>query len=264
MRIIYNSIFKKLYRPAPDSHKGQNGRLLVIAGSKKFHGALLLCIQTASRMVDMVYVYSTFENLELVKKLKSKIAVYINVLPKELWAMVDLVDAVIVGPGLVESKANIKLVEKLLKKYPDKKIIIDATALWHVNPNLLHKNCVVTPHSREFQNVFKCQPTAKNAQKMAKKYGCIIVLKGRYDYISDGKELWENKTGNVDMTKGGSGDVVAGLISSLATKNDLLLAAQAGIHLAGLVGDSLYKKSGTFYNAEDLIGELRKVWSKLG
>lgn len=263
MKIIRQSILKKLNKPLPDSHKGQNGRILIIAGSDKFHGALLLSVQSASRIVDMVYVYSTSENLKLVNKLKSKISTFIGVKKSEFWNTVKLVDAILIGPGLSETKENIKLLQNLLKKYPNKKIMIDATAAWHVDPNWLHSNCIVTPHSREFENIFKCKAKAKNVLKMAKKYNCVVTLKGRYDYISDGKNLWENRTGNVGMTKGGTGDVLSALVCSFSAKNDNVVATLAGIYLNGLVGDNLYKKVGVFYNAEDLIEVLGRIWKKL-
>lgn len=261
MQLLDENILKKLKKPDQASHKGQNGRLLVIAGSEKYHGALLMSMQTASRIVDMVYVHSP-ANVNLIEKLKSEIAVFINVLPGELWETIDLVDTILIGPGLEETRANKKLVEKILKKYPEKKVVVDATAFWHLDPLLLHSNCVVTPHSREFENTFKCEPNADNVLKMAKYYQCTVILKGKYDYISDGKELYENRTGNVGMTKGGTGDVVAGIVSSLLCTNDPLTSALAGIYLAGYVGDKLKEKVGTFYNAEDLIGELGKVWKE--
>ena len=261
MQIIDKNILKKLKKSDPSSHKGQNGRLLVIAGSEKFHGALLMAMQTASRIVDMVYVHSP-SNVGLIDKLKSEIAVFINVLHNELWETVELVDAILIGPGLEETRANKKLVEKILKKYPEKKIVVDATAFWHLDPLHLHPNCVVTPHSREFENTFKCEPNADNVLKMAKYYQCTVALKGKYDYISDGRELYENRTGNVGMTKGGTGDVVAGIVSSFLCKNDPLTSALSGVYLAGHVGDKLKEKVGTFYNAEDLIKELGEVWKK--
>lgn len=263
MEIIKADVLNRLIKPNPNSHKGQNGRVLIIAGSDKFHGALLLAIQSASRLVDMVYVHSVDANLKLIEKLKSEISVFISVDQSELWKTVDLVDVVLIGPGLEESRANKKLVEKLLKKYPEKKTIVDATAFWHLDPLLLHPNCIVTPHTREFENTFKCAPTPDNVLKMAKYYQCTVVLKGKYDYVSDGKELYENRTGNVGMTKGGTGDVLAGLITGFAATNNLLTSAQAGVYLNGLAGDKLFEKSGTFYNAEDLVGMLQLLCKNL-
>lgn len=263
MQIINSDILKALVKPNIASHKGQNGRILVIAGSDKYHGALLMAVKSASRIIDMVYVHSVDANLKLIEKLKSEIATFICVTAGELWETVDLVDAILIGPGLEESRLNRKLVERLLKEHPDKKVIVDATALWHVDPELLHPNCVVTPHSREFMNVFGCDPTEENVLKMAKYYQCKIVFTSATDIISDGKDVWLNKTGNEGMTKGGTGDVLSGLITGLSATNDLLISAQVGAYLNGLAGDRLKAKVGTFFNAEDLIGELGEVWKEL-
>jgi len=262
MQIIGQLILKQLRKPSSDSHKGDNGRILVIAGSEKYHGALLMAVQTASRVVDMVYVHSVEENLRLVNLLKNETCTFISVEAEELWETVDLADSILIGPGLPENRWTKKVTEKLLKKYPEKKVVVDATALWHVDPHLLHPNCVVTPHSREFEQVFACAPAADNVLKMAKYFQCVVVLKGKYDYVSDGKEIWENRTGNVGMTKGGTGDVLSGLIAALAAKNNLLASALAGAYLNGLAGDKLYEQKGTFYNAEDVIRSLGEVWGE--
>ncbi|OGH71195.1 MAG: NAD(P)H-hydrate dehydratase, partial [Candidatus Magasanikbacteria bacterium RIFCSPHIGHO2_02_FULL_44_13] len=242
MQTIDSSILKKLNKPDPTSHKGDNGRVLVIAGSEKYHGALLLAIQAASRIVDVVYVYTWEGNQRLVEQLKSEIAVFINIKSDELWEKVEQVDAILIGPGLSEDKNTKKILEKILKKYYHKKIIVDATAAWVVDPKLLHPNCVVTPHAVEFEHLFNCDPLADNVLKMAKYYQCVVVLKGKCDYVSDGKELYENRTGNVGMTKGGTGDVLAGLTAGFAAKNDQLTSALAGIYLSGLAGDKLFEK----------------------
>jgi NAD(P)H-hydrate epimerase len=262
MQIINKNILNSLYKPSKASHKGQNGRILIIAGSEKFHGSLLMALQTASRVVDMVYVYSP-SNESLIKKLKTEISVFINIFSNELWETINLVDAILIGPGLAENRENKKLVEKILKKYPEKKVVIDATAFWHLNPLLLHLNCLVTPHSREFANTFACEPTPDNVLKMAKYYQCTVILKGKNDYISNGRELWKNTTGNVGMTKGGTGDVLAGLAVALLSKNDVLTSALSATYLTGLAGDELYKKFGTFFNAEDVIKSLGEIWGKI-
>ena len=263
MKIIDKTILTKLKKPLPNSHKGQNGRILIIAGSKKYHGALLLTVQAASRIVDMVYVHSSDNNMKLINKLRSEIAAFIAIGKKELWDTIALVDSIIIGPGMPETGDTVGLVHDILHKHPEKKIVVDATALWHVKPSCLHKNSIVTPHSREFINVFGVEATARNVRDMAEKYGCVVVLKGAVDYISDGHELYANKTGNVGMTKGGTGDVLAGIIGALSATNDILVSALAGAYLNGLLGDRLYKKAGVFYNAEDLIGESGKLWKEM-
>jgi NAD(P)H-hydrate epimerase len=120
----------------------------------------------------------------------------------------------------------------------------------------------MTPHSREFEQVYKCSPTAEHVQEMAVEYGGVVVLKGATDYVSNGRELYENVTGNVGMTKGGTGDVLASTIASFACSNDNMISACAGVYFIGAVGDRLYEKKGTFYNAEDLIEEMGDGWKK--
>lgn len=260
---VEKTIFQQLRTPHPESHKGQNGRVLIIAGSNTFHGALLLAVETASRLVDMVYVHSTKENLTLVKKLRSEISTFIAVGEKNLERTIEMVDAILMGPGLPECDETIALVHTVLSKHRDKKTVVDATAMWHVKPEYLHDNCIVTPHSREFENVFGIAATGENVLAMAKKYKGIVTLKGRIDYMSDGETLYENHTGNVGMTKGGTGDVFAGTIAALLATNDMLTATLAGAHLVGLAGDALYEKKRTFYNAEDLIESMGDVWKSV-
>ncbi len=256
------TILERVNRPEPETHKGQNGRVLVIAGSNKFHGSLLLTVQAASRIVDMVYVHSVTSNMELIQELRSEIATFIAIGKSELEHILELVDCIMIGPGLEESEETVALTKHVLTKYTHKKTIVDATSFWHLDPQWLHKNCIVTPHSREFENTFKCAAIRENVQPMAKKYNCTIILKGSTDYISDGDQLFENNTGNVGMTKGGTGDVLVGVVGALAATNDLLTAALAGTYLNGLAGDRLYERAGTFYNAEDVIAELGRIWGE--
>ena len=263
MQKIDKNIFQNLKKPDPKSHKGQNGRMLVIAGSDKFHGALCLCIQVASRMVDMVYVHSVERNLKLIDKLQQEISVFIGVPEAELWETVALVDSILIGPGLEESDDVKEITENLLKEFPEKKCVIDATALWHVNPKLLHKNCVATPHSREFEHTFGMSANAENVQRAADKFDCTVVLTGATDYISNGKDTWENRVGDVGMTKGGTGDVLSGMVAALSTTNDLITSTLAGVYLNGLAGENLNRQVGTFYNAEDVVEELGKIWKEI-
>ena len=128
-----------------------------------------------------------------------------------------------------------------------------------LDKKLLNKNCVVTPHKEEFEILFGEKATKEEAVKSAKKYGCTVVLKGIEDFVTDGTRLKINRTGNAGMTKGGTGDVFAGLIAALACKNDLFLAACAGVFINGLAGDRLKEKVSYYYNASDLVKEIPKT-----
>jgi len=257
MPLIGPKEIKSLKKPKPHSHKGDNGILLIIGGSKQYHGAPLLAAKTASKIVDLVYFSSVPENNRLINEMKSKLCEFITITRKEILSYAKKSDAILIGPGLGTGNAEKKLTNELLKKYSDKKFVLDAGALKILNKQYLGKNCIITPHANEFRSLFKIKATEANAKKIAKQYNGIIVLKAKKtlgkDLIISPNRVSYNTSGNQGMTKGGTGDVLAGLIAALATTNDLYLAACAGTYLNGLAGDRLKKKVSYYYSASDLV-----------
>lgn len=261
MKKISKDIFKKLYKPPKDSHKGQNGKLTIIGGSRLFHGASLWALKIASRIVDMVFYSTVKENEELTRQLKSEIYDFICVSRDKVGDYIKESDAVLIGPGLMREEYTTKLTKDLLFKFSQKKWIIDAGSLQMMDREWLKKlpQVIITPHSKEFETLFKKKAGAEKVAEMAKSYGCVIVLKGKTDIVCSPKECALNTTGNAGMTKGGTGDVLAGLIAALACKNDPFLSTCAGVYINGMAGDRLYKKVGPFFNASDLCDELPQV-----
>ncbi|TAN33499.1 NAD(P)H-hydrate dehydratase [Patescibacteria group bacterium] len=253
---------KKLYQPPRKSRKGENGIVLIAAGSEKYHGSLILCATMAAKLVDLVYVYASKENFALIKKLREGLAEFIRVEerdPDSVGMTVWNSDAILLGPGLMPNEKTKKLVNGILRAFPEKKIVLDAGALRVVDLKLLHKNCVLAPHAGEFQAMFKKKATAQNARLISKKYPGVIVLKGWQSYVCQNGKVWCNVIGNQGMTKGGTGDVLSGLIVGLLAKNEPLLAAGAGLYANGAAGDALWKKFGFNYSASELVDEVRKV-----
>ncbi len=259
MRKVSPKDFKKLYKPPKDSHKGENGRLLIIAGSEMYHGASILPLKVASRIVDLVYFSSIPRNNEIVNRMKSDLTDFITIPRIKLWKYIEKVDCILIGPGMGKGWRTRRITRKTLKKYPKKKKVLDADSLKVIKPELLNKNCIITPHLKEFEILFKLKPNEKNAKKMAKKYGCVIILKGVEDLICSSEKCKINTTGNEGMTKGGTGDVLAGLISALACKNDLFLAACVGSFINGKAGDRLKKEVSNYYSAFDIAEEIPKT-----
>ncbi len=259
MKKITKADFEKLYRPPKTSHKGQNGKLTVIGGSRLFHGASLWALKIASRIVDMVYYSSIPSNNKIAEKLKSQIFDFICVPRKEVKDYIEESDAILMGPGLMRAEETKRITRQLLFAYPGKRWILDAGSLQMMEAEWLKKlpKVIVTPHLKEFEKLFGVK--AKDVGKKAKEYGCVIVLKGATDYVCSPEKCAYNTTGNEGMTKGGTGDVLAGLIAALACKNDLFLSACAGVYINGLAGDQLYKKVGPFYNASDLCDEVPRA-----
>jgi NAD(P)H-hydrate repair Nnr-like enzyme with NAD(P)H-hydrate dehydratase domain len=171
------------------------------------------------------------------------------------------------------------LVNAILEKYPDKKFVIDAGALQMVNPKLLNKNHIITPHIKEMADLGQ---RATSNQINLDDQKITILLKGPVDKITwydnqntpQNKKTAPNKTspkqtleiagGNEGMTKGGTGDVLAGLVAGLYCLNSAPISAIIASKVNKLAGEELYKTVGPFYNASDLVEQVPKtLWQLL-
>ena len=261
---------KLLSSQSKSSHKGQNGKVMLIAGSKLFHAASIWPLTVMSRMCDMVFYASVEENNSIVSSMKEK---FLNgiVIPRfKIDDYIEETDAILIGPGLpredglFEGDDNTKtLTESLLKKYPHKKWVIDGGSLQVINPELLPKGCIITPHSREFQTLFKEDATEESVVRNAQKYNITVLSKGEVDFIASPHQSVRVKGGNSGMTKGGTGDVLAGLVVSLFCKNDAFLSASAASFINKKAGDELFKRVGHYFNASDLADEIPRVMSSI-
>jgi len=243
--------------PKKGSHKGQNGVVLIIGGSKTYHGAPVLAARAAVRFCDLVYFASTKENNALVAKMKLGTPNVICV-PKSKFAFaLAHADCVLVGNGMDINAATRAMVGRVLKT--GKRCVIDAAALraMHTLLPLLHKEVILTPHAREFETAFGVLATDENAVKMAKKHGCTILLKGERDVVASCCRLAKVKGGNAGMTKGGTGDVLAGLCAALFSRcEDPLRVAYTASRLNKRAGELLYKHYHYNFSSEDLADEL--------
>ncbi len=240
--------------------KGENGKLLVIGGSKRIHGAPLLAIRAAAKIADLIYFYSPEKNNQrLLQKMRSKSCLFITIGKRELNKAINECDCILTGNGLEVNAANAKLVERALKA---KRVVLDGGALRMAKPERL-KECIVTPHAKEFEALFKCKATKANAVKMAAKHSCIILLKGRADVVTDGKRTHLNRTGNQGMTKGGTGDSLAGLASAFHCKNPAFESALAAARTNGTAGDLAFKANDYAFDAEDLIAFIPRALKRI-
>ena len=264
---------KKLYIPAPSSQKGENGKVLIIAGSTLFHAASLWPLTVASRIVDMVFYSSVSMNNKIVQNDKNSFRNGIVVPRAKLEKYIEEADCVLIGPGLPRDKGREKqdistkdLTKKLLLKYSNKRWVVDGGSLQVVSPNVLPKTAIITPNKKEFKTLFSLEPTFDNAKKMAQKYNITILLKGEEDFICAFLDSARDKIrctrilgGNQGMTKGGTGDILAGLVASFYCKNDAFLSATCASFINKKAGENLYKTRGLYYNASDLADEIPKV-----
>lgn len=297
MKSVTSRDITHLSLPPSDSHKGQNGRLLLIGGSHLFHASSLWALEVASRIVDLVHYASVPENNELVMKIKSEFHDGIIIPRSDLDAYIEEDDAILIGPGMTRDNETKELTDGLLRKYPQKQWVIDAGALQMMDISLIPKNAILTPHHGEFErlkiknqesnlkntdqksqieetisnssrlslksnqglalNGLALNGLAEEVQAFAETYHCIVLLKGPTDIVcppTGGSRTVAG--GNPGMTKGGTGDVLAGLVAALACKNDPFLAAIAASFINKKAGDALYKTVGSFFNASDLANQI--------
>jgi len=261
---------KKLYIPPSNSHKGQNGKLLIIAGSKLFHSSSLWALNVASRIVDMVFYSSVPENNQIVMEAKKEFRNGIVIPRAKIENYIKEADCILIGPGLPRKEgeekgddATLALTENLLKKYPSKKWVIDGGSLQVIDPEIIPQNSIITPHSREFKMLFGIEVSEKNVAEMSKKYNIIIVTKGPTDLVCSPQKCFKISGGNAGMTKGGTGDVLAALMASLYCKNDAFLSAQAASYINKKAGENLFKKVGYYFNSSDLVDEIPRTMKEL-
>ncbi|ALM76082.1 YjeF-like protein [Thermococcus barophilus] len=247
-------------------HKGQNGRLLIIGGSEDYFGAPYLAAKAASYIVDLVYLvmpeYSAKRITDpdmILRPVEGKNFTREHL--EEVLALTEKADAVIVGPGIGLRDETREFVREFVKRC-EKPLVIDADGLKAIAEDLSvlnGKTFVLTPHAGEFKTLFGEKPEgslkekAGLVMKKAKEINGVILLKGVYDIISDGKVWKYNKTGNRGMTTGGTGDVLAGIIGALlALGNSPLRAASVGAFFNGLAGDTVKEELGENFTALDV------------
>jgi len=151
--------------------------------------------------------------------------------------------------------------------------VIDAGALQMLDPNDIPENAILTPHCGEFEGLelritnyelgIRNKTLGERAQLFAQKYNCVVLLKGAVDIVASKDKSKEIKGGNAGMTKGGTGDVLAGLVAGLYCKNDTWISAVAASYINKKAGEDLYKKMGYWYNASDLADQIPKTMKKI-
>ena len=274
--IISKKILKKIYKPRPIwSHKGNFGHLLVIGGSKKYSGSPALNALAAYRSgVDLVTVAAPRRAADIIASFSPDLITYplegdfLNKSHlKEIFLLRQNANAVAIGGGLERNKETLDAVIEILGDLTIP-CVIDADAIHAVakNKQVLRSNFIITPHLNEFYVLtgIKPEPDLRKrtevVKEVASQLGCIIVLKGHVDVISDGKLVGMNKTGNPYMTVGGTGDTLTGICGALIARGiKPFEAACAACYINGLAGNLAAKKFKEGLMASDLIKEIPNV-----
>ncbi len=260
------SYFRKLKLPDPDSHKGQNGKLLIIGGSELFHAASRWSLDVASKFVDMLFYASTSENNELIREAKGKFWNGIVIRRDDLEDYIEEADVVLIGPGMQRDKETRLLVDNLLRKYPEKKWVLDAGAIQMLDPLLLTKTCVLTPHKKELDDLLERLGKELDEEvsvSYLKEKVAATLVKGKVDSLFTSDQEIEIPGGNAGMTKGGTGDVLAGLLAALYCNHDAVTASVIASVTNKKAAEKLYKTVGPFFNASDLVAAVPETLWRL-
>lgn len=279
----------KLHIINPTSHKGTNGRILVIGGSTLFHSASIWAAELAAHFVDHVFYYSPAHiNREILLQSKTEFRNGFIVEAKDLEAYIDEADVILIGPGLrrqelrtphlnmgintIEEIENITdepiqsyiLTNVLLHQYPQKKWVIDAGALQEIELSNITQSCILTPHQQEFGRLF---PQAAKLSGLDENALCTVLentvenvpatwlLKRQgIDYIiAPHTDIIRVTDGNEGLIKGGTGDLLAALVAVLYVSYPPQEAASLASYILKITAEDLYKIQGPYFTTTELM-----------
>lgn len=255
-----------------DSHKGENGIVLIIGGSERYSGAPYLATRAVAALrtgPDLVFLACPHQvawainsmNPDLItEKLRGKYLKKRHF--RKLVKMSEKADVILLGPGIGQHKKTKKLLEKFLPVVKDKKKVVDADALKTVKIQEL-ENTVFTPHQKEWHVLLENSGLSEKNYRSKLKSN-VLLLKGKQDKIISKDKKKTNKTGNEGMTVGGTGDILAGLTAGfIAQGMSLFKAAERAAKLNGKLGDKLKEELGYGMIASDFLKEIAVVNKKM-
>lgn len=249
-------LIEKLQRD-PETHKGENGKIGVIAGSKDYAGAPSLSAKAALRAgCDLTTILTSrsvsstvsgyFESF-IVRDYNSD---YFDMEALEQALELDKeVDVVVIGPGLGNPEPE--AVREFIRKC-ESLVVIDADAIKYVDSNTVEK-AVLTPHKTEFEKIKDSMDSILDREN-------VIVAKGPTDTVYSGNKECEIDVGHPTMTVGGTGDVLTGIIASLISQGlNIEEAARLGTWMNGKAGEKAAEEYGNGALATDIIEEISKL-----
>ncbi len=262
-RLNHELVLSLLPDRNPWGHKGNFGKLLLLCGSRGYTGAAFFAAMGALRAgAGLVFlgVPESIYGIEAVKLNEPVIfplpdaggRLSADAVP-EILTRLPQMDAVLVGPGLGQSEGTLAVVREVLEN-AQCPVVVDADG---INVLSAHRDLlrgrksptILTPHDGEFARLGGVigEDRMAAAAALAEELGCVVLLKGHETCITDGTDGYLNPTGNPGMAVGGSGDVLAGVITALLGAGlPPLEAAACGAWLHGAAGDRCAAELGQY------------------
>ncbi len=266
-----------LRRSAPGSHKGDNGRVLIVGGGP-FLGAPYYAGMAAYRSgADLVHVAAPAAAAAVLRTWGPDLLIHdacpgdhcTNGAKETVRALLARVDAVVIGPGLGTNPETRTVARTIIEDACKAgiSVVVDADGLDALDDALLAKHgnrMVLTPHGREFTDLTGWKPTPANVTKYAAKHNVTVLRKGPIDVVSDGARTRICTRGHPSMTVGGTGDLLAGAVGALLARGaEPFDAACAGAYLLGIAGEAAAKEFGVGAVAMDMAMEIARVLATL-
>jgi len=274
--VIDDEMIKNIFKTRQDfTHKGTYGKSIIVGGSYGKIGAVVLAVKSTLRTGSgLTFVLAPNCGYEILQTSTPE-AMFIDGGEKNIHQIKEQKDAIYgIGPGLGTEEETEKALLEFLKNYPSP-LILDADALNIISKNqnhlkLIPKKSIITPHPKEFERLFgKTENSFERldlAKTKAKELEIYIVLKDHHTQVvtPEGKVFY-NITGNSGLAKGGSGDILTGIITSLlAQKYSEEEAAILGVWLHGKAADfAAEKHSKEAMQPTDVINELGNVFIEI-
>ncbi len=261
-----SSILKKR---DPDSHKGNHGHVLIMAGNRGKMGAAVIAAKACLRSgVGLLTVSVPIEE-RMILQIAIPEAMLIF---REHSINMNIFSAACIGPGLGINEETNNWVGEFILQF-NQPLLIDADALNIIALNKsiekIKTGTILTPHAVEFDRLFGTHTShserIETAIQISKKLYITIVLKGHHTLIASCGETYVNHTGNAGLAKGGSGDALSGIICSfLAQGYSAFEAAKLGVYLHGRASDiALNKQSMESMLITDVIDCLGDAFKEL-
>jgi hydroxyethylthiazole kinase-like uncharacterized protein yjeF len=277
--------------PQPDEagDKDARGRVLVVGGAPEMPGAVILAATAALRAGAGKLQIATCRSIaQIVGATVPEARVFAlpetkagGIAASAVAAIAERANeaqALLIGPGMLDDKAIMRLLGGLLPRIDGPTTVLDAGALTCLTDNgqCLHglkRRVVLTPHAGEMARLMgldkkkiEAEPV-KIARAAARELRAIIALKGAETFIAApvGSKIYCNRTGNVGLATSGSGDTLSGIIAGLAARGAAPLQAAAwGVYLHGRAGDRLARQVGRLgFLARELLAEIPRLMSEL-
>ncbi len=256
------------------SNKGSYGAVGIVGGGALMSGAAILSSQAAYNCgAGLVRIYAGTENLDVIRSASVESVVqHFHEIYNTSWK--EKKDVICIGPGLSVSEETLQILKYVLELKMKKVMDADALNLMAEHRELLNQldeRCILTPHVREMSRLTGLDVSdIRNhavdvAKDFSKEYNCITVLKDAGTVIAsaDGR-IRINTSGNSAMSKGGSGDVLAGIISGLLAQGmEPYEAATTGVYIHGLTGEKASAVLGEYsVNARNLVDYIYQVFAE--